>query len=334
MMVGWKLFFFSLCIVCLLSGCANKKGAAEPESGAAKLDERIDNLIQVGFSQLGSESVWRSANTVSIQETLTPENGYFLIYENARQKQENQIKAIRSFISQRVDYIVFSPVVEDGWDTVLQEAKQAGIPVITSDRQIRTDDASLVRAWVGGDMFAEGEKAARWLQENSDTEEELNIVVLTGTEGSTAAVGRSDGFHSISDGMDNWHILEEQSGDFTMARGKEIMEEYLGRYDEIDVLVSQNDDMTFGAIEAMEEAGIDPGADILIISYDAVKEALEMVRDGMINVDVECSPLLGPYVDDLIKRMENGEDISPENPVEELVFTAENVETYLADRTY
>lgn len=316
----------------LLSGCSR---SSETEEAAAV--DAFDNLISVGFSQLGSESVWRSANTVSFQETFTRENGYFLLYENARQKQENQIKAIRSFISQRVDYIVFSPVTETGWDTVLMEAREAGIPVITSDRQVVLSEDSgegLVSAWVGGDMAAEGYKAAEWLKENTEEDEKLNIVVLTGTEGSSAALGRSEGFHSISDTMKNWNILEEKCGDFTLAKGQEIMEYYLDTYPDIDVLVSQNDDMTFGAIEAMRNRGIEPGSDIIIISFDAVRDALKMVRDGYINVDVECSPLLGPYVDELIRKMENGEAIESSNPVDELVFTADNVEEYLDNRTY
>ena len=307
---------------------------SEEDVDAGRTHGEIDDLISVGFSQLGSESVWRSANTVSVQETLTPENGYFLIYSNARQKQENQIKAIRSFISQRVDYIVFSPVTEDGWDTVLEEAREAGIPVITSDRQVNAADPSLVTAWVGGDMVAEGTKAGQWLKDNTAPDEELEIVVMTGTEGSSAAMGRTEGFHSIADTMENWHILEEKCGDFTRARGKELMEQFLKTYDRIDVLVSQNDDMTFGAIEAMEEAGITPGKDIRIISFDAVKMALEMVRDGIINVDVECSPLLGPYIDELIRAMEQGEEVGPDHPVDEMVFTAENVSEYLDERTY
>ena len=313
----------------LCAGCGSAKKSETAETPAP-----FDDLISVGFSQLGSESVWRSANSVSIQETLTAENGYFLIYNNARQKQENQIKAIRSFISQRVDYIVFSPVTVYGWDTVLQEAKEAGIPVIVSDRQVETEDPSLVCAWVGGDMTAEGEKAGTWLKENTDPDVPLNIVILSGTIDSSAALGRTEGFENIRRTMPNWNILEEQSGDFTMARGKEIMEHYLDTYEDIDVLVSQNDDMTFGAIEAMESAGIEPGKDIFIISFDAVKQALEMVQSGKINADVECSPLLGPYIDDLIKALSRGEDIPKENPVEEMVFTKENVAQYLDERTY
>ena len=320
-------------LICLLCGCSAKKEIGT-QSAAENGEETESRLITVGFSQLGSESVWRSANTVSMQESLTSGNGYFLIYENARQKQENQIKSIRSYISQRVDYIVFSPVTETGWDTVLKEAYDAGIPVITSDRQVDVEDKNLVSAWIGGDMFAEGEKAGIWLKENTDPEETLRIAVLTGTEGSSAQLGRSEGFSSIADTMDKWEILGEKCGDFTMARGKEMMEEFLKEHEEIDVLVSQNDDMTFGAIQAMEEKGIVPGKDMIIISFDAVKEALEMVLDGKINVDVECTPLLGPYVDELIKKMEKGGEYPKDNPVDEMVFTAENVKDYLDTRTY
>lgn len=320
-----------LAAVSFLGGCAAKKAGTDLPR---ETDGAFASLINVGFSQLGSESVWRSANTVSIQETLTQDNGFFLIYNNARQKQENQIKAIRSFISQRVDVIVFSPLVEDGWDTVLQEAYDAGIPVITSDRQVNVEKEELVTAWVGGDMVAEGRRAGEWLRDNTQATDKCNIVVLTGTEGSSAAEGRSKGFHSIADSMDNWHILEEKSGDFTMAKGKEIMEYFLETYDRIDVLVAQNDDMAFGAIEAIQSAGRRPGEDIRIISFDAVKAALEMVRDGKINVDVECTPVLGPDVARLILEIQSGGTFSKENPVEELVFTKENVEQYLDGRKY
>ena len=315
----------------LLSGCIRNP---LHENEITQTETGFDHLISVGFSQLGSESVWRSANTVSIQDTLTRDNGYFLIYNNARQKQENQIKAIRSFISQRVDVIVFSPLTEEGWDTVLQEAFDAGIPVITSDRQVHVAKEELVTAWVGGDMELEGEKAALWMQEHLGEKTPLDIVVLTGTEGSSAAEGRSKGFHKVADAFPAWNILEEKSGDFTMAKGKEIMEEFLASYEGIDVLVSQNDDMTFGAIEAMEERGIVPGQDITIISFDAVKKALEMVRDGKINVDVECSPLLGPDISRLITAILQKEYFEKDNPVEELVFTQDNVEAYLDSRTY
>ena len=265
-------------------------------------ESQTEKLIVIGYSQLGSESIWRTANTASMQKAFTKENGFFLIMENGRQRQENQIKSIRSFISQRVDYIVFSPVTATGWDTVLQEAKDAGIPVIITDRMIDVADESLYTAWVGTDAHAEGKKAGQWLEQDLKKRglqyEDINIVILTGTEGSSAADGRSAGFKEVAQRYDNWHILAEGCGDFTPAKGKEVMKTFLKEYSDIDVIVSQNDDMTFGALEAVHEAGLTTGirGDIIVISFDATREALEMVKEGTINVDIECNPEQGEAV--------------------------------------
>lgn len=300
-----------------------------------------ENLIVVGVSQLGSESGWRTANTESVQQIFTKQNGYFMIYNNARQRQENQFKAIRSFISRRVDYIVFSPVVESGWETVLLEAKEAGIPVILMDRSIEVEDKSLYTTLVGSNSVEEGEKAGRWLEadleEKGLSEETINIVILKGTQGASAETGRSVGFSAIARTHANWNILDQEYADFTSAKGKEVMEGFLKKYPDIDVVVSQNDDMTFGAIEAIEESGrtVGIGGDITIISFDAVREALEMVASGKINVDIECNPDQGEYISRVIQMMENGEEIEKEYYVEEDVYTIENVtEELLNERIY
>lgn len=303
--------------------------------------EDADRIV-VGVSQLGSESGWRTANTESVQSTFTNENGYFLIFNNARQKQENQIKAIRSFISQRVDYIVFAPVVEGGWGTVLREAKEAGIPVIMMDRSVDAADAELCVSLVGTDSRMEGIKAGQWLErhlrlEKVAEDETVNIVVLTGTEGSSSSIGRTKGFAEIARNHDNWCILEQKCADFTSAKGKEVMKGFLRKYPDIDVVVSQNDDMTFGAIEAIREAGRTVGVDgeISIISFDAVHDALEMVADGIINVDIECNPNQGEYISEVISMLENGEEVERNYYVDEDVFTIDNVtEEVLQERNY
>lgn len=304
-------------------------------------DLSSDNkLIVVGVSQLGSESVWRSANTFSVQDAISRDNGYFLLFNNARQNQESQIKAIRSYISQRVDYIVFSPVTETGWDTVLQEAKEAGIKVILMDRAVDVEDDSLYVTRVGSDMHEEGRKAGRWLeQELRDTgrfDDEINIVCLTGNKGSSAEIGRTSGFHSKAVTHENWNILEEVDADFTTSKAKEEMKKLIAKYPDIDVVVSQNDDMTFGAVEAINDAGFTTGVngDIIVISYDSCREALEMVQKGIINVDIECNPLQGEYVSEVIKSLEKGEKVQKEYIVDEMVFTKENVSMYLDGRTY
>ncbi len=328
-------------------------------------DNNADNinsdLTIVGFSQLGSESDWRTANTKSIQNSLSKKNGFSLIFSNGRQSQENQIKAVRSFIFQEVDYIVIAPVTETGWDTVLQEAKQAGIPVIIVDRMIDTEDENLYVACVGTDKYAEGTKAGIWLEnfleqraqnnvikepqgrtEKNTTKDEknnddtINIVVLEGTLNSTAQIGRSKGFEDIAKKHKNWNILASESGDFTKAKGKEVMQKYLKNYNDIDVLVSQNDDMTFGAIEAIKEAGLTCGVngDITIISFDAVAEAFDKMEEGLINVDIECNPLQGPLIADIIGRLEKGEKVEKLSFVDGRVFEAQNAAKDRIGRTY
>ena len=265
-----------------------------------------DNLIVVGVAQVGSESVWRSAHTQSIQDAFTRANGYMLIFDNARQKQANQIKAIRSFISQQVDYIVLSPIEESGWDTVLQEAKDAGIPVILIDRKVSVDDDSLYASWVGSDFVREGQDAGYWLEDymkkQGREDDEVNIVVLKGTKGASATIGRTRGFN-------------------------EVAKVLLDQYEDIDVVVSQNDDMTFGALEAIREAGKTAGVngDITVISFDAVDAGVELVRNGEINIDVQCNPDQGKYVEQIIQDMEAGKEIEKAYYVPERVYTQENV---------
>lgn len=297
----------------------------------------MEDQIVVGVSQLGSESGWRTAHTESLQRAFTKQNGYFMIFSNARQKQENQIKAIRNFISQRVDYIVLAPVVESGWETVLQEAKEAGIPVIVMDRSVKVEDDSLYVALVGTDSVEEGKKAGRWLEEHLAqrrmSEEDINIVVLKGTEGASAQIGRTVGFSMIAGEHDNWHILEQEYADFTIYKGKEVMADFLEKYDDIDVVVSQNDDMTFGAIEAIRESGrtVGVGGDITIISFDAIHDALEMVAEGTINVDIECNPDQGEYISEVIRMLENGQTVEKKYYVEEDIYTMENVTQEVLD---
>lgn len=318
-------------------GCGKQFDVGDTEERS----QEDENLIVVGVSQVGSESVWRTANTASIQEVFTRENGYLLIFDNARQKQENQIKAIRSFISQQVDYIVFSPIEEDGWDDVLHEAKNAKIPVILMDRMVQTQDKSLFTAWIGSNFEEEGENAGRWLadylEEQERQEEIVNIVVLQGTEGSTSTIGRTDGFNKVASEHRNWNILEQTDGDFTTAKAREEMKRLLDTYEDIDVIVSQNDDMTFGVLETLKNAGIEAGADgdVIVISFDAVRSALEKVESGEINVDIECNPEQGPYIERVIQTLEEGGKAEKYSYVPEQIFTQDNLSRELIDeRSY
>ncbi|XXU07177.1 ABC transporter substrate-binding protein [Sorangium sp. So ce854] len=291
--------------------------------------------ITLGFSQIGAESEWRTANTKSIEEAAKAA-GIELKFSDAQQKQENQIKAIRSFIAQKVDVIAFSPVVETGWEPVLREAKAAKIPVILTDRAVDTKDESLWVTFIGSDFVEEGRRAAKWLVEKmKDHQGTVNIVELQGTVGSAPAIDRKKGFEEIIKDKPNFKILRSQTGDFTRAKGKEVMEAFLkAEGKNINVLYAHNDDMAIGAIQAIEEAGMQPGKDILIISIDAVKGAFEAMMAGKLNVTVECSPLLGPQLMSAVNDVVAGKSVPKRIVTEEGVFPMETAAAEFPKRKY
>ena len=291
-----------------------------------------DDTITVGFSQVGAESDWRTANTESMKSTFSEENGYNLIFDDAQQKQENQLTAIRNFIQQEVDYILLAPVTETGWDTVLQEAKDADIPVIIVDRMVDVSDDSLYTTWIGTDSLLEGRKAAEWLNAYTTAKgidaKDVNIVDIQGTIGSTAQIGRSKG---LEEGVDNygWNLLAQQSGEFTQAKGQEVMESMLKQYDNINVVYCENDNEAFGAIDAIEAAGKTVGSDIangeiMVISFDTTNAGLTDTLAGKITCDVECNPLHGPRAEELIKALEAGEEVEKLNYVDEEIFATDD----------
>jgi len=307
------------CLALTLAGC-----------GGGKKDDRI----VLGFSQIGAESEWRTANTESIKSAATTMN-IDLRFADAQQKQENQIKAIRSFIAQKVDVIAFSPVVETGWDTVLQEAKAAKIPVILTDRSVSADP-SLYVGLIGSDFVEEGRKAGHWVVDRfKDANADVNIVELQGTVGAGPAIDRKKGFEEAIAANPHLKIIRSQSGDFTRAKGKEVMEAFLkAETRKIDVLFAHNDDMAIGAIQAIEEAGLKPGHDILIVSIDGVKGAFEAMIAGKLNVTVECNPLLGPLLMTAVVELYSGKPIPRRTVVDEQVFPMETAKQYLQSRKY
>lgn len=330
-----KLLALAFALVLLSGGMIFAGGSSDRGSSASSAD---DGLIVVGYAQVGAESDWRMANTESFRSTFTAENGYRLIFDDAQQRQDNQIRAIRSFIQQDVDYIVVAPVVETGWETVLEEARAAGIPVILSDRQMQLSDDSLYLCWVGGNFLKEGRDSVAWLnnylKEIGRDNEQLNVVLLQGTIGSSAQVGRTQG---ITEGLaqnPNYTLLAAQTGEFTQARGQEVMESFLHTYDRIDVVFAENDNMAFGAIDAIRAAGLEPGRDVIIISFDAVREALNRVVAGEINCAVECNPLHGPRVDRIIKTLEAGGTVEKMQYVDEGLFDIKNAAEALPTRAY
>jgi len=250
----------------------------------------LDGAV-IGFAQVGSESGWRSANTDDIKRAAA-ENKVDLQFTSAEGDQAKQIASIKTFITQGVDLIAFSPVVETGWDAVLNEAKTAGIPVILTDRAVDSDP-SLYRTFIGSDFIAEGEKAATWAKTEFAGQDKVNMVVLEGTTGSAPANDRATGWNNILGNDPAFTVLASQTGDFTRDGGKKVMEGFLAAHPDIDLVYAHNDDMALGAIEAIEAAGKVPGQDIKIVSIDAVKAGMEALAAGKINYIVECSPLLG-----------------------------------------
>jgi len=316
----------------LLVACSG----GESKSGGAKEAKPI----VLGFSQIGAESEWRTANTTSVQSAAA-DAGITLRFSDAQQKQENQIKALRSFIAQRVDVIAFSPVVETGWETVLREAKAAKIPVILTDRAVEVPDDTLYVSLIGSDFVEEGRKAGRWLLDHykngagKNATGDINIVELQGTVGSAPANDRKKGFAEIIAAEPRFKIVRSQTGDFTRAKGKEVMEAFLkAEGKKINVLFAHNDDMAIGAIQAIEEAGLKPGSDITIISIDGVKGAFEAMIAGKLNVTVECSPLLGPQLMAAVKDVVAGKQIPKRIVTEESVFPMETAAQVLPTRKY
>lgn len=333
--------FILAAVVFCMPACS---GTENSETDFSLEDEEAmdsEGYVTVGFSQVGSESDWRVANTQSFVDTFTAENGYYLLYEDAQNKQENQLKAVRSFILQEVDYIVLDPVVETGWDAVLKEAKDAGIPVIVSDRKVVVEDEDLYTCWVGSDFEEEGRKAGKWLADYLENrgrgQEEIHLVTLQGTLDSSAQLGRTKGFSEILEQHGNWDMLEYESADFTQTKAQEVMQSFLEKYSDIDVVICENDNMAFGAVDAIHEAGktCGPGGDIIIISFDAVKAAFEAMREGKINMAIECNPLQGPRVSDIIQRLERGETVEKIQYMDEKYFdTSMDLDSLIETRTY
>ena len=315
-------------IACLTPACGESKITLSPV-------EEKQNII-VGFSQVGAESDWRAANTNSMKTALSLSNGIELIFEDAQQKQTNQITSIRNFIQQEVDYIVLAPVTETGWDTVLREAKDAGIPVIIVDRMVNVSDDSLFTCWVGSGFETEALKICGWLNEFADkngiSAEQIHIADIQGTIGASAQIGRTKGLEDSAKRF-GWHLVTELPGEFTKAKGYEAMKNILENYPSVNVVYCENDNEAFGAIEAIEDAGRTAGSDILngqimILSFDGVKaEGMRDVLSGRISCIAECNPLHGPRVLNIINLLEN--NVRPEKYtyVDEEIFACNDAIT-------
>ena len=303
----------------------------QPGSDLESQPEKSYEDLIIGYAQIGAESEWRAANTISIKETAE-QLGVELRFLDAQQKQENQIEAVRKFIVQKVDVIGISPIVETGWGEVFQEARDAGVPIILVDRRAAVPE-DLYVSYLGSDFLEEGRNAARVMADL--VHGEANIVELVGTIGSAPANDRYTGFREILRDFPEMQIIASQSGDFTRARGREVMEDFLGEYGkEITAVYAHNDDMALGAIQAIEEFGLRPGVDIKIVSVDAARGAFEAMIAGKLNATVECNPLLGPQFFELALKVVNGQPIPKWVPSIEGIFFPEDASEILPTRKY
>ena len=331
MMKKFKMLLWLLLSMLAFVGCESSRFAERKNLTTVPSEGTESNSIVVGFSQLGAESDWRSANTDSMKEAFSAKNGYTLVFKDGQQKQSNQITAVRTFIQQDVDYIVLAPVTETGWDSVLEEAKEADIPVILVDRLVDVSDKSLYKCWVGSDFELEAKKVCEWLNQyaiaNEIAPEDLHIVDLQGTLGSTAQLGRSRGLNEAAV-KHGWDVVALAEADFTQARGREVMTSMLRTYDNINVVYCENDNEAIGAIMALEAAGYTVGSDIkngevMVLSFDGInEEALDYAKEGKIACIGECNPMHGERVADMIEQLERGEKIEKFNYVEEQIFSS------------
>ncbi|MFC9708760.1 ABC transporter substrate-binding protein [Paenibacillus sp. NPDC056933] len=348
MMRKWMILLGGLLLTAfLLAGCFDEgtpgaKSSSSVESLPVKIEtppvttSTTERSIILGFSQLGSESAWREANTASIREAAE-EAGITLITANAEQSQTKQFEAIRSFIDKKVDVIAIAPVVESGWEEVLQEVKQAGIPVVVMDRSVKIQDPSLFVTLIGSDFYEEGVKAAKYMMDKMrHTSGAIQIAELQGTVGSTPSIDRGRGFRDTIAGKNQFQIGLSQSADFTQTGGRKAMQAFLDLPPDQwpQLLYSHNDDMAIGAVEAIEEAGLKPGQDIIIISVDGTRRAFEQMIAGKINAVVECNPLLGPLLMQATKEIMAGKTLPKRMVPSEDIFPQELAAMELAHRRY
>jgi simple sugar transport system substrate-binding protein len=312
-----------------LTACDKGGGSA---GGGSTGGQTSGNKLVVGFSQIGAESAWRVAETESIRGEAD-KRGIDLRFSDAQSKRENQIKALNSFLQQHVDAIILAPVIESGWGPVLADIKKANIPVILVDRGITVEDPSLYTTLIASDFVQEGERAGEWLAKKLNGKG--NIVQLEGTTGAAPAIDRAAGFKKVLEKNSGMQIILSQSGDFNRTKGKEVMEAFLkARGKDINAVYAHNDDMALGAIQAIEEAGMKPGTDIIVVSIDGIKSALEAIVAGKLNCSVECNPLLGPAAFDVIESVKKGNKAEHKIVVKDELFDSSNAAAALPTRKY
>ena len=316
-------------LLCAAAVCGVAVGAGQSASAAE------GKKLKIGFAQVGAESAWRTANSASMRGEAE-KRGVDFKFSDAQQKQENQIKALRAFIAQKVDVILLAPVVSAGFEPVLKEAKKAKIPVILTDRTVTVSDPDLYTTFIGSDFVEEGRRVGKWLVEK--TGGKGNIAELQGTTGSAPAIDRKKGFEEAIAGSPGLKIVMSQTGEFTRAKGKEVMQAFIkaaqGKNEKIDVVFAHNDDMALGAIQALQEAGMKPGTEPLVVSIDGVKGAFEAMVAGTLNATCECNPLIGPLVFDTAEKIAAGQPVDKKIVTHDDFFDQSNAKEALPSRQY
>lgn len=338
-MKGRLTAFFLLSAVVLGSCGTDAVSSRNSKIIRARAPEYNKDLITVGFVQTGKESDWRDANSSDFINTFTVENGYNLIYIDGNSSPERQKKAVMDLAAQKVDYIIIDPIVEDGWEPVLKKAADSGAEVIIADRMVDADESEYL-CWIGSDFYTEGLKAGEWLEsyleEKGRQNEEINIVLIEGTEGASATIGRTRGINDMIAKHSNWNLLISKCGNFSQGEGKQAMDEVLDEFYDIDVVITENDNMMFGALNSMKAAGVTFGTDgeVITVSFDALHEAFERMIKGEIMVSVECNPLIAGEARKVIEDNNAGKKIAGRNYVDESVFTYKNAAEYIDSRQY
>lgn len=327
-------FLFAICAITIMS-CGKKDSTQKDISSETSENKK---LVTVGYVQSGTGSAWSLANVESIQQNCTEENGINLIYECADDSFDKQLSIVNSFIEQKVDLISFTPIVSDGWEDTLKKAKEAGIPVIIMDRMVETSDDTLFNCWIGSNFLLEGYKAADWLIEYMKSlnlkKDQFNVALFLGAVGSSAEVGRTQGVEEMLNTAGNFKFVYKDTGNFNRDGGIENMKKILKKKLDIDILIAENDDMALGAIQVMEENGIKPGKDIVIVSFDGIHDAFQAMVDGKINCVMECNPLTGKLLASAVQTVMNGDPISKKNYVLEEIFPADTAADYIDNRKY
>lgn len=332
-----KVLAILLLSVCAVMMVACGKDKSE-KTTVSKKEEGESKMITLGYAQNGTDAKWSEAYVASVKEHCCEENGIKLLYENSEGNAERQIEIIRGYIEQKVDIIGFTAQVTDGYEEVLKEAKDAGIPVVLLDRTISANE-DLYECWIGSDFLLEGYKAADWLIEymrnnGKKTKGKYKVALFQGTIGAAAEVGRTQGIEEMLGETGDYDIVYKESGDFSTEGGVTNMENVLKKKLDIDILIAENDNMALGAIEVMEKNGIKPGKDIVIVSFDGIHEAFEAMVAGKINCDMECNPLSGKPFMEAIKKVMNGDPVEKKKYLQEQLFPAETAADYIDNRKY